>query len=130
MSNKLNHNEEKKILDFINFLKSCSRNHYKITEIFHFAEKHGFHFTPTHFYSPIPTVYELDDKLFDAKENIHFDWNEKFAVLIANPFLGYNHHEKLLEFQKSLSKKIFFPQGVHIIEASVFGIQVNLIHII
>jgi len=105
-TSKLNYKEEKKILDFINFLKTSSRNYFKLTEIFHFAEKHGFHFTQTHFYSPIPTVYELDDKLFDAKENIHFDWNEKSQLELLEKLKNFSsEYKKLIDEKKFDDKK-------------------------
>ena len=102
IENTLNNNEEKKILDFINFLKTSSTSHYKVTEIFHFAEKHGFHITPTHFYSPIPTVYELDSKLFDVKENINFDWNEKSQLELLEKLKSFS-----IEYKKLIDEKKF-----------------------
>lgn len=101
MVSKLNQNEEKKILDFISFLKSCSNNYYKITEIFHFAEKQGYHFTPTHFYSPIPTVYQLDQNVFDVKQKMHFDWNEKSQLELLEKLKNFSsEYEKLIQEKK------------------------------
>lgn len=99
---RLNLKEEKKILEFISFLKSCSNNYYKITEIFHFAEKHGYHFTPTHFYSPIPTVHELPEKVFETKENVLFDWNETLQLELLQKFQNFS-----TEYEKLISEKKF-----------------------
>ena len=67
----LSSKEKEKILAFIKFLKQSTSNQDKMTRIFHFAEKNGFHITPNHFYSPIPSVHQLSKKLFKKKEDIH-----------------------------------------------------------
>jgi len=99
---KLNSSEIEKLLEFLNFLQACSNDYEKTTNIFHLAEKNGFHITPEHFYDTIPNVKELSDKVFEVKENIHIDWNEENQLNLLEKL-----HEYSSEFQKLIQNKKF-----------------------
>jgi len=69
--------QEKKILEFIEFFKNEGWE--KMLEKFHFAEKHGYHILKTKFYTPIPISTDLKED-FGFKENIHLEWNEENQI--------------------------------------------------
>lgn len=105
----LNNEEEEKILAFIKFLKQSSSNYQKMTGIFHFAEKNGFHITRNHFYSPIPSVHQLDKKLFEVKKDIHIDWNENNQLELLKKFQKYaNEYQYLIDKNKFNDKNASF----------------------
>ena len=68
---------------FIRIIKNCNRDgvtklvHQVATQIFPFVERYlKLHVTPVHFYSPIPTTYELDSEIFDKRYECEgLDWN-------------------------------------------------------
>jgi len=108
----LNNKEEEKILAFIEFLKQSSSNYHKMTRIFHFAEKNGFHITPNNFYSPIPSVHQLDKKLFEVKKDIHLDLNENNQLELLKKFQKYaNEYQNLIDENKFNDKNAAF--GYH-----------------
>ena len=49
-----------------------------VTRLFPLFERLGYHIMPVHFYSPIPKLSELPERIFDQKSDcIGLTWNEK-----------------------------------------------------
>lgn len=91
---------EEKTLNFINDFLSSSWD--EQIKIFHLAEKHGIHLTKTGFYSPIPTVSELNDKMFEVKNLLNFNWNETNQLDLLKNLEKYSS-----EFKKIVESKKF-----------------------
>ena len=73
-------------------------------KLFHDAEKSGIHILRPHFYSPIPTVYNLDDKIWTRNEVVGIDWNIKEGVSLLHVLSTYGQ-----EFKELVDKKEFDP---------------------
>lgn len=83
---------EKNLSSFLKSIETISwQNQLKM---FQFAEKQGYHITRTGFYSPIPTLSELSDDLFEIKD-YHIDWNEDVQCDLLNVLKNYS-----LEFRQ------------------------------
>jgi len=84
---------EKKFVELLKLIKFTAwENRVKL---FRLAEKNGFHILKTGFYSPIPTILELNENVFEKKENLHIDWNEEGQKELLKIFKNYSQ-----EFQQ------------------------------
>jgi len=81
-------NDEQKIREFLAFFKKGSWE--KRLENYLFAEKQGFHIINANFYSPIPFFSDLKSEIFQPKENIHLNWNEKNQIKLLLKLTEYS----------------------------------------
>jgi len=83
---------EKKFLELLNVIKPIKWENW--VKLFQLAEKNGIHISKPGFYSPIPTVSDLSDTMFEKKENLHIDWNEIEQKKLLKKLQSYSQEFK------------------------------------
>jgi len=85
---------EKKFFEFLNVIKPTKWENW--VKLFQLAEKNGIHISKPGFYSPIPTVSDLSDTMFEKNENLHIDWNEIEQKKLLKKLQSYSQEFKQL----------------------------------
>lgn len=95
---------EKKFFEFLNVIKPIKWENW--VKLFQLAEKNGIHISKPGFYSPIPTISDLSDTMFEKKENLHIDWNEIEQKKLLKKLQSYSQ-----EFRQLVENGSYELQG-------------------
>lgn len=95
-------NDETRLRIALNLLKAVDNLYMGTGEmqikLFREAEKFGVHILRPHFYSPLPIISELDNKIWNRQEVRGINWNEKNSLILLEDLAKYaNEFKELLD---------------------------------